>query len=445
LGSEVAAADPDLPPTGLDASGADLADLFDGPVITRGATCVYQGPPVELRRQSDLFPGRAAALRVAFTTLPGPPSDTDLECLHWFDEVWVSSTLDRERLGGAGVQRHNLQVILPGIAIAAGGIVSRPARSGWRCVTFLDPADLEGAAMLLEAWLGVFQRSDSVELLLLVPTPERPEVFRPRLIRTLAHRVDWFDPELPRVSLRPAPEPNADRMELWRSANLLIAVEPGAPHPVDCLEAMIARVPLLAAGSAGLPDFIHEGTAYIAAASVGDLRDALWRTRQAPESLVPFATRAADLVPKAHSLEIAAQHIVARHSKPYRPDPAVLARVLLALGLKSPDDLLQGSRSKVFLCLFPAGEDSWREPLRRFLNTYTSRDDVTLCLWADAETADGLGDLASQITAETQASASPDGAADLQLLIAPADHVPWHRVVVDPLFEPRSPAKMAAP
>ncbi len=142
----------------------------------------------------------------------------------------------------------------------------------------------------------------------------------------------------------------------------------------------------------------------------------------------------ADAGPRAHEpcdLAAVGRSVLERESSPIRPTPQLLASILSQLGLKSPSTWLAGSRSRVVLCSIASEHDDWRAPLRRFLARHGPDDDVTLCLWIDADLAPLVESLAAEIEAEIGRAQRAEGPGDVLLLSAPLEHVPWDRVALE--------------
>lgn len=426
-GAGVAAVDPDPAPDAAPPPPPWLAPLFDGPAIVRGATCVWQGSPEALRRASDLFPANAAARRVACTSVPGETAADDAGTLSGFDEVWVRSHLERERLSAAEVPRAGIRVLAPGFDVDAFAAPAPAAGTGWTAVAILDPADAGGAARIAEAWTAAFRRGDAVELILAVPEGDGIASARAALARDLAGVVDWLDPERAPMSVRAIPAAEHERAALWRTAAVLAF--PGRADASDLLrEAAAAGIPRLVLDWAGTAEQVGGDTATVLSGDVESWTSALRRAFDDPAAAAPGAVRAAASTRATDTFTARGLEALQRAARPARPDARILERVLPEVGLRTPRELVDGCRSRIVVSVFKPGEDSWREPFRRHLRSHGPSDDVTFCLWADAQSTDGLEVLAAAINAETDAHAGPSGPPDLQLLVAPADHVPWDRV-----------------
>ncbi len=455
-GAEVLAVDSRGPGLGRsEARSPDLQPLLDAPVSFRGRTCVFHAAPAEIERLRAFFPAAGATRRVAFildAALPPPSAET--RALQAFDEVWAPGAWAREALAVAGVPRMNLRVLPAGVDLT---VFRRQAREPRSRFTFLVPvpaAEPAVVAPVLEAYLEAFARSDPVELVLCDAGSREPGSLRPELVRALSDRVDFFRDDLPRVVFKDGTRRRVDRAAAYAASDLFVAGDPRHVLGLFALEALACGTPVAATAFGGATEFVHDQNALLVGVpedaarrgepSLPHLREALRRAFDAPQVLKRLALRGAEEAAVERSAERAATLLLEREVRPYGARPGLLSSILPAFGLSRPEDLVAGSRSRILLCVFDPATSAWREPLGRFLGRHDATDDVTLCLWADAETKDCLASLAAQVTQEIEAVKTTKAPPDVLLMVAPSDHVPWDRVEVRPEFAAEAPAALAS-
>ena len=463
IGADVIAVDSHGPVGEPDAASLDeVAPLLEGAVRERGRTCVYHAAPNDLSRLLEQFPMPEATRRVACTI-----SETDRLSSSWveplvpFEEVWVPATFHREVFAASGVPREKLRVVRYGVdaerwlgAAGSARVLAPPsADAPFRFLYCFQLGWRKGFDVLLEAYLSEFSKNDPVELVLkLLPAaPGGPT--RADLVSSIADRIDFFSNELASVRIVEGDLDFDAMRDLYRSADLYVSTDRANGWGMPCQEAMACGTAAATVDWSGSTEFMREDNALLIvpgemedvdarwAASAPDIRGHRWPTVDVAtvrtllrhafgdrEGCCVLGARAALEMQRDWSLEAAARAIVERDSRPYRSRPGVLDRVLPSLGLSAPSQLLEGARSRVVVCPFRPGVDDWRKPLASYLERFDARDDTTLCLWADATSEQSVEALASEVEAIeamlVEAGAS-DERPDVQLTVAPVDHLPW--------------------
>lgn len=433
----------------------DVQVTLDGPVQSAGATCVYHASPDDLPRLLSLHPMDGAARRVACTI-----AETDRLPKSWvqnlapFDEVWVPTTFQKETFTVSGVPRERIVIVPYGVDTSFYSPTARPANERFRFLYVFALDWRKGFDLLLESYLSEFSREEPVDLVLKVLAPNPGPANRGELVRSIADRVDLFSPNLPRVEVIDEHMSRRDLLDLVRSADLYVSTDRANGWGMPCHEAMAAGTPTATIDWSGSTEFMHEGNALLippgplepidprlSAArpdyadqrwpyvDAGSVRSVLRTAFENRDRLRELADAARDEVLRERDLAAAARAIVQRHDTPYRPRPGLLDKVLRGLEQKGPSDLIEGSRSRIFLHDFAPGESTWRDPLRDFLARHEADDDVTFCLWVDSDHQNVLDDVAQEITDHVESQGGFNDTADIQLVVAPRDHIPWDRVL----------------